>query len=91
MKNLKKYIFVILMIFFFFGNVYLIITGVNLSKQINEYEVNGSRFKEENTFLETEVSKVSSLEYAASMSAALAIDKSISPIYLNNAPFALNR
>lgn len=79
------------MIFFVFGNVYLIITGVNLSKQINEYEVNESRFKEENTFLETEVSKVSSLQYAASMSAALAIDQSISPIYLNNAPFALNR
>jgi len=79
------------MIFFIFGNVYLIITGVNVSKQIHEYEVNDAKYKEENGFLETEISKISSLQYASSISAALAIDKTIKPIYLNNAPFALNR
>jgi len=79
------------MIFFIFGNVYFVVTGVNLSKQIHEYEVNEAKYKEENTLLETEVSKVSSLQYASSMSAVLAIDQTIKPVYLNNAPFALNR
>ncbi|PIY71967.1 hypothetical protein COY87_03445 [Candidatus Roizmanbacteria bacterium CG_4_10_14_0_8_um_filter_33_9] len=91
MKYFKKYLFSILIFFFFFGNIYFIITGVSVSKQIHEYEVNEEKYQEENTILETEVSKISSLQYASSMSASLTIDKEINPIYLNNAPFALNR
>lgn len=86
-----RYILGLLMIFFIFGNVYFVVTGVNLSKQIHEYEVNEAKYKQENTQLEMEVSKVSSLQYASSMSAVLAIDQTIKPVYLNNAPFALNR
>ena len=91
MKNFSRYFLSILMAFFFLGNIYFIITGVNVSKQIHEYEVNEAKYKEENGFLETEISKISSLQYASSMSAVLAIDKAIVPIYLNNAPFAFNR
>jgi len=91
MKKFTRFAFGFFMIFFFLANMFLIITGVNVSKQIHEYEVRESGYKEENGLLETEISKISSLQYAASMSAVFAIDQSIQPIYLNNVSFALNR
>ncbi len=91
MKKQPKYLFYLVIFLLVLGNFILVVSGVGMSKQIHEYEVYTAKYKEQNIFLETEVSQVSSLQYASSMSAVLTIDKKINPVYLKDSAFALNQ
>lgn len=64
---------------------------MKLSDEINRYEKDIKKLKKENIELEKKVYEISSLKYAASVSASLDFTQKSSPLYFENLKYAFNR
>lgn len=73
------------------ANIYVFMSGVALSDQINKFEGEINRLHQENLDLEKKTYDAESLTYAAEMADKLDFTKKSTPIYLNNLKYALNR
>jgi len=76
---------------FILGNVYVFIIGIKLSDEVNHFEKEIKRLKQENINLEKKAYEVESLKFAASMAAKLNFIKQSQPMYIENLKYALNR
>jgi hypothetical protein len=73
------------------GNVYIFLSGIQLSNDVNRYEQEIKRLHSENTDLEKQVFEIESLRYTASMAATLNFTEQPAPIILDNSKYAFNR
>lgn len=73
------------------ANIYVFVSGVALSDQINKFEGEISRLHQENLDLEKKTYDAESLTYAAEMAQQMDFTNKSTPIYLNNLKYALNR
>ncbi|QQG44818.1 MAG: hypothetical protein HYW86_02810 [Candidatus Roizmanbacteria bacterium] len=65
------------------SQIYLFVSGIKISDNINMYESNIKKLKQDNMELENKLSKIESLGYAASQAAVLKYTKKAAPIYLD--------
>jgi cell division protein FtsL len=73
------------------GNIYIFVSSIHLSDEINRFEADINRVHQENIELEKKVFKVESLQYTASLAAQLDFTKKSAPIVLDNTRYALNQ
>lgn len=73
------------------ANIILFVYGVNLSDEINFYETEVKKLRQENITLEKKVFKFDSVTYAASIAAELDYTASNNTVYLQNPGYAYNR
>lgn len=91
MKILFKNIVWFVLFGLIFCNIYIFVSGMSLSEELNHYEKEIKILHQKNSELDRKLSETSSLKYAASMSAMLKIDKKSQPFYIENLKYALNR
>lgn len=91
MKKFFTFAFPILLLILLIVNVFIFMSGIQLSDDIGKFDRETALLKKENTELEKQVYEISSLQYAASASARLDFSQETKPIYLNNFGYALNR
>lgn len=72
-------------------HIYLFVSGINLSGDINIFESGTKKLRLENKELEKKLYTVESLTNAASQAATLKYDVKAVPVYVNNLGIALNR
>lgn len=72
-------------------NVFIFLSGMKLSKQINYFEKETKRLHQENIDLEKKAYEADSLQYAASVAAQLDFTKKAEPYFLENLRYALKR
>lgn len=71
------------------GNIILFVSSMNLSSQMNEFDIATKQLAKENISLERDVLSLQSLQYAASLSASLNFDKTSQPVFFDELPVAL--
>lgn len=71
------------------GNIILFVSSMNLSSQMNEFDITTKQLAKENISLERDVLSLQSLQYAASLSASLNFDKTSQPVFFDELPVAL--
>jgi len=89
-KNIKNIIWPILFILVV-SNIYIFVSGIKISDEINRYESEITKIHQENIDLEKKTYEVESLKYTASMAASLNFIEKPAPLILNKAAYALNR
>jgi hypothetical protein len=72
-------------------NMFIFVSGIMLSNQISRFEKEIKKIHEQNIALNTQTSRLDSLEYAASVAATLDFVKRSTPVVLENLKYALNR
>lgn len=72
-------------------NIVIFISGMALSDKMSHYEEQTNKLHRENIEFEKELYELSSLRYAASISASLDFTQKTIPTYLENLKYALNR
>lgn len=90
MKILNKtiYLFFVMLVI---GNVYIFVSGIKLSDQINHFEAETAKIHQQNIELENKIFEITSLKETASMAASLNFTEKPAPIVLENNPYAFNR
>ena len=91
---MKKTTFGIIWLFFILllgANIYIFLSGMDLSQKINTYEKETKRLHQENIDLEAKAYEANSLQYAASRAADLDFTKKAEPYFLENLHFALKK
>lgn len=73
------------------ANIYVFLSGVALGDEINHYEKEITRLHQENLDIEKKVYDAESLNYAASMAAAMDFSKKTTPVYLDNLKYAFKQ
>lgn len=73
------------------ANIYIFMSGVALSDEINHYEDEITRLHQENIDLAKKTYDAESLTYAAEVAGKLEFTQKSTPIYLENMKYALNR
>lgn len=91
MKSLAKQAVWLLFFGLMIANVYVFVSGVQLSDDLSRYDSEISRLNQENLELEKKVYSVESLTHAASIAAELNFTNAAPPVYLDEQRFALNR
>lgn len=71
-----------------FGNIYIFILGIKLGTDINSYEIETQKLKDNNIELEKKAYAVESLQYAASKAAEMNFTVKSSPIFPDNFVYA---
>jgi cell division protein FtsB len=71
------------------ANIYIFLSGMNLSEKINTYEKETKRLRQENIDLEAKAYEANSLQHAASRAAELDFSKKAEPYFLDNLRVAL--
>lgn len=71
------------------GNMYLFVTGMRLGSEISSFEKKIATLHLENSELEKKTYTIESLSYAASMAATMDFTKKVTPLYLDNATYAM--
>lgn len=66
------------------GNIYVFLSGIQLSNDIHQFESEIEELKQENSELEKQVLKVESIDYAASVAADLDYTKKADPVFFEN-------
>lgn len=79
--------FVVLLV----ANIYIFLSGMNLSEKINTYEKETRRLHQENIDLEAKAYEANSLQYASSRAAELDFTKKAEPYFLDNLRVALKK
>lgn len=90
MKFFAKHFIWIIVIGLFVANVFVFVSGVQLSDEIMHYDQEIKRYTQENMELEKKAFDIGSLQHAASMAADLQYTEKIAPTYLDNLKFAFN-
>lgn len=91
MKLLAKQAIWLLFFGLMIANVYVFVSGVQLSDELSRYDSEIAMLNQENLELEKKVYSVESLTHAASLAAELQFINVAPPIYLDEQRFALNR
>lgn len=78
-------------VFLLAANIYIFLSGMNLSEKINTYEKETRRLHQENIDLEAKAYEANSLQYAASRAAELDFTKKAEPYFLDNLRVALKK
>jgi len=88
---MKKYIIYTVLFAIIVSNIYIFVSGINLSNEISKYEKDIMILHKENIELEKISTGDVSFQKAASLAAELDFTKKAVPIYLNNLAVALNK
>lgn len=91
MKNIIKKSVWLLFFVLIITNIFVFVSGIQLSDKINYYEIQTNNFHRSNLELERKLSDIGSLQYAASIAANLDFTHKSQPIYLDNLKYAMNR
>lgn len=91
MKNILKKSVYVMFVALVAANIYIFMSGVALSDEINHYEDEISRLHQENIDLAKKAYDAQSLSFAADQAAKLDFTEKSTPIYLENMKYALNR
>lgn len=91
MKKFISYILLVIFLALMVVNVFVFMSGIKLSDDISKYDSETLALKKENTELEKQVYEISSLQYAASISAQLDFSQQTKPLYFTSFKYALNR
>ncbi|PIV09776.1 hypothetical protein COS31_02810 [Candidatus Roizmanbacteria bacterium CG02_land_8_20_14_3_00_36_15] len=86
-KGLMIFLFLLLVL----TNTYIFMVGIKSSNELSKMETELEKLKQDNIELETRLSHVNSLEYAASVAASLNFQEKTVPTYLDSLEYALNR
>ena len=78
-------------VFLLAANIYIFLSGMNLSEKINTYEKETRRLHQENIDLEAKAYEANSLQYAASRAAELDFTKKAEPYFLDTLRVALKK
>lgn len=84
LTNIIWLIFIVLII----GNIYIFISGIKLSDELNYYENQTNLYHQENIELEKKINQLSSLQNTASLAAELNFSEKPTPLVLGNMPYA---
>jgi len=90
MKILNKIVYLFFAILVI-GNVYIFVSGIKLSDQINHFESETAKIHQENIELENKIFEITSLQQTASMAATLNFTEKPASIVFENNPYAFNR
>lgn len=93
MKKIIQPILFLTIIFLVLANIFFFYFSLKLANEIGNYEVKINKIHHENINLETELAKVSSLNYARQLAEKMDFNQKAQPIFLNNFAhtFALNK
>lgn len=91
MKKIIKIIVPILFIGLVVINIFIFVSSMSLSQQINSFEKDTQKIRQQNIALEKELYRANSLDYAASVAAKLEFTKKAEPYFLENLKYALNK
>ena len=89
-KALKTIIFT-LFIGLILVNIFIFVAGIKSSAAVAHMEKDLEKLKQENVDLESQLSQIDSLDYAASIAASFDFDRRAVPTYLDSLKYALNR
>lgn len=73
------------------ANIVIFVKSMSLSQQINLFEMETKKLKQENIELEKEAYRINSLQYVSSIAAELGFKKKAEPYFLENLDFALKQ
>jgi len=88
MKNIIKSLVWLVFIALVVGNVYIFVSGIKTSDEINRFDKETTKLHEENTDLEKEINKVSSLQYTASKAAEMNFTEKPTPLVIEGQKYA---
>ncbi len=71
-------------------NIYIFVSGIRLSNELSSFDQQTRILHQQNLELNTQLSHVDSLQYAASMAARLNFVQKSTPVYLDNLTVAQN-
>ncbi len=91
MKKILKYFIYLSFAILIGANIAIFVKSMYLSQQINLFEKETKRLKQENIELEKEAYRINSLQYASSLAAELGFKKKAEPYFLENLGFALKQ
>lgn len=86
MKTVTNLSLWVLFIALMVGNVYVFVSGVQLSEDIHRFETEIKQLEEENTRLETKVLQIESMDFAATVAAELEYTKKADPVFFDQDP-----
>jgi len=89
-KTLKTIIFT-LFIGLILVNIFIFVGGIQSSAMVASMEKDLEKLKQDNVDLESQLSQIDSLDYAASIAASFDFDRRAVPTYLDSLKYALNR
>lgn len=72
-------------------NIWVFTKGMNLSEDINKFELKTKKLKKENMELEANLYRINSLKNTSSMAANLDFTKKADPYFLDNLKVALKK
>jgi len=91
MKKTIKAVIYLLVVCLVVTNIYIFVVGIQSSNEVSRMEKSLEKLRQENIDLESQLSQIDSLEYAASIAASLDFEKKAVPTYLDSLKYALNR
>lgn len=89
MKNILKDIFIAVFVLLIAGNIYIFVSGMSLSDNINRFQAQTAKLQNDNQQLQTEIYAAESLQHAASLSASLKFTQKSQPLYFEQLRYAL--
>jgi len=91
MNNLLKTFISVFFVVLVIANAGIFVVEIKSSTEITKMETELDSLRQSNIDLENKLGEVGSLEYAASMAAAMDFSKKAVPTYLDSLKYALNR
>lgn len=91
MKKSTKALIIIIFLGLLSANIYVFVSGMSISEEINKYEAEIKKLHLESAELERDVYAASSFQYAASAAALLDFNRTGVPHYLDNLGVAKKR
>ncbi len=87
LKNIIWLVFIILII----GNIYIFVSGIKTSDEINRFDKETAGFHQENIDLERKINQVSSLDYTASIAGEMNFTEKPMPLVIGNQKYAFKK
>lgn len=91
MKKIAKLLIGVLFLVLIAANLYIFVSGMNISQQISYLDQETKRLHKENLSLQKKAYEADSLQFAASVAAQLDFDQKAEPFFLENLGFALRK
>lgn len=91
MKKIAKLLVGVLFLVLIAANLYIFVSGMNISQQISYLEAETKRLHKENLSLQKKAYEADSLQFAASIAAQLDFAQKAEPYFLENLGFALRK
>lgn len=89
MKRYITYTFSLLFFVLLLVNVFIFVSSIRLSEEINQYEKNTAKLKQKNEDLENQIYRIDSLQHARFVAPQMNFTVVSSPLYLNGLNYAL--